>query len=68
MTNIKIKTKGMHCQSCEALLNDSLEALDGVDRSEASHKSGIVSVDFDEAKVSEKSILEIIKLEGYDIK
>ena len=67
MTNIKIKTKGMHCTSCEMLVKEALEELDGVNKAEASHESGIVSVDFDKNKVSEKDIIEVIKLEGYEI-
>lgn len=68
MANIKIKTKGMHCSSCEMLVKDALEELDGVSTANADHKSGVISVDFDDNKVNEKDILEIIKLEGYEIK
>lgn len=68
MANIKVKTKGMHCSSCEILVKDALEELGGVNKAEASHESGIVSVDFDDNKVNEKDIIEVIKLEGYEIK
>ena len=68
MANIKIKTKGMHCSSCEMLVKDSLEELDGVNTANADHKSGVISVDFDDNKVNEKDIIEVIKLEGYEIK
>jgi copper chaperone len=67
MTKIKIKTKGMHCGSCEILVKDALEELEGVNKAEASHESGVVSVDFDENKTNEKEIIEIVKLEGYEI-
>ncbi len=67
MVNIKIQTKGMHCQSCEILIKDGLKELEGINRVEASHKSGIVSVDFDDKKLSEKEIIEVVKLEGYEI-
>ncbi|MBR9691590.1 heavy-metal-associated domain-containing protein [Candidatus Woesearchaeota archaeon] len=68
MKNIKIKTKGMHCSSCEMLVKDSLEELDGVEKAEANFKSGIIGVNFDENKVTESNILKIIKSEGYKIK
>ena len=68
MAKINIKTKGMHCPSCEMLVKDSLEELEGVNNVDASFKSGVVSVDFDEAKVSKKDVIEVIKLEGYEIK
>lgn len=67
MKTIKIKTRGMHCHSCEMLLKDSLEELEGIEKTEANHKSGIVEVNFDQNKVTEKNILEIIKSEGYEI-
>ena len=67
MANIRIKTKGMHCNSCEVLVKDSLEELEGVSTANADHKSGVIEVDFDDSKVSEKDILEVIKLEGYKI-
>ncbi|MBW3004654.1 cation transporter, partial [Candidatus Woesearchaeota archaeon] len=68
MKKIKIKTKGMHCASCEVLLKSVLEELEGVNDAKASCKTGIISVDFDEDKVNEKEIIELIKLEGYKIK
>ncbi len=67
MTNIKLKTKGMHCQSCEMLVVDALEELDGVKKAEASFKTGMVSVDFDESKLSKSKIESVIKSEGYSI-
>tara|TARA_Y100000310_G_scaffold321029_1_gene378110 strand:- start:5812 stop:6015 length:204 start_codon:yes stop_codon:yes gene_type:complete len=66
MVKIEIKTKGMHCTSCEILVKDSLMEA-GVDKVEASYKSGIISVDFDENKISKEDIIKIIKLEGYEI-
>ncbi len=67
MKKTQIKTKGMHCPSCEMLIKDSLEELEGVNKAEASFKSGIISVDFDENKTNEKEIIDIVKLEGYEI-
>lgn len=64
---IEIKTKGMHCTSCEMLLKDSLEELEGVSNIEASSKTGIVSVDFDETKITENKIIKTIKQEGYEV-
>jgi copper chaperone CopZ len=61
------KVKGMHCSSCEMLIKDSLEETKGVNAAEASHKKASVSVDYDEAKISEKMIKSIIKSEGYEV-
>jgi copper chaperone len=68
MANIKIKTKGMHCSSCEMLVKDALEELDGINKAEASHESGIVSVDFDDSKIGPEAIKAVISSEGYEIK
>ena len=68
MTNIKLKTKGMHCPSCEMLVKDSLEELDGVKKVNVSHESGIVEVDFDESKTKQKEIIRIVEDEGYKVK
>lgn len=65
--NIKLKTKGMHCSSCEMLVKDALEDLDGVKKVEASHKSGVIAIDFDDAKVDISKIKETIKKEGYEV-
>ena len=67
MVNIKLKTKGMHCPSCEVLVMDSLEELEGVSNAKADNSSGIVEVDFDESKTNVNKIKSIIKKEGYNI-
>jgi copper chaperone CopZ len=66
MKKLMLNVKGMHCSSCEMLIKDSLDEL-GVPKAEASHKTGIVNVEFDEKKVSEKKIKEAIKKEGYEV-
>ncbi len=68
MANIKLKTKGMHCTSCEMLVRDALEELDGVNKAEASFKDGIISVDFDDNKVDKNKITEVIWAEGFEVK
>lgn len=59
--------EGMHCQGCEMLLKDIIQELEGIKLVEASHTNGEISVEFDESRISEKSIREIIKREGYKI-
>ncbi len=67
MANIKIKTKGMHCTSCEILLKEALEETEGVNKVEVSYKTGIVSVDYDAKKINQGDILEIIEIKGYEV-
>ena len=68
MAKLKLNVKGMHCGSCEMLIKDSLEETEGIEKVEVSHKSGEVNIDFDESKVNEHKIKEIIKNEGYKVK
>ena len=67
MVNIKIKTIGMHCPSCEMLVKDSLEDEEGVNNSKADFKLGIIEVDFDEEKTNLNKIKDIINKEGYKV-
>lgn len=64
---LKIKVKGMHCKSCEVLLKESLEELDGVEEVKVSHISGIVSINLDESKVRKEDIIKKIEKEGYGV-
>ncbi|HLC96175.1 MAG TPA: heavy-metal-associated domain-containing protein [Candidatus Nanoarchaeia archaeon] len=59
---------GMHCPSCEILITDSLMETPGVANAAASEKAGTVDVEFDEKKVNESKIKDIIKKEGYRVK
>ncbi len=63
----KFEVKGMHCKSCEMLVKDSLEEESGVNSADVSYAEGLVNVEFDEAKISEKKIMSIIRNEGYEV-
>jgi len=67
MIKLNIKTKGMHCSSCEMLIKDSLEDLKGVIKANASHKLGIVNVEFDKKKINEFKIKQAIISAGYKV-
>ena len=61
----KLNVKGMHCKSCEMLINDALQD-EGV-KSQVNVKKGEVVVDFDESKIKLEKIKSIIKKEGYNV-
>ncbi len=63
---VKLSVKGMHCRSCEMLINDSLKDL-GANSASSSHKSGVVEVDYNIDKLSLDLIKEAIKKAGYDV-
>jgi len=66
MKNETLYVEGMHCKSCEMLVEDALEEL-GVKKTEVSHEKGTVKVTFDEEKVSLGDIKKAIKGEGYEV-
>lgn len=63
-TTTKLHTTGMHCKSCEIMLRDAIEEIEGCKVRSISSKTGIVSVDMpDEA--DESKIREVIRSGGY---
>ena len=66
MKKIMLDVKGMHCTSCEMLIQDSLEEL-GI-QTEVSHEKGTVSATFDENSITEDQIKEAIVKEGFGVK
>ena len=63
----KLIVKGMHCKSCDVLVEDSLSDLEGVQSSKSNHQEGFVDIEFDESKVNIKQIKKVIIDEGYEV-
>jgi Cu+-exporting ATPase len=69
MENVKkisIKTKGMHCVSCERLIKDALLELNGVKNAKADYPKEITFVEFDSSKTNLSKIMKAIKDAGYE--
>jgi copper chaperone CopZ len=66
MKRMTLNVKGMHCRSCEAMIQESLE--DAGVKAVASAKDEKVQVEFDEKRISEKEIHKIIEENGYEVK
>ena len=62
MVNIKIK--GMHCKSCEKLIQDSVSKIKGVKSVDISYETEIGEVTFDD-KTNISEILKVIEEQGY---
>lgn len=62
-----IKIKGMTCKSCEMLIKEEVEELDGVKSCHVSAEKGEATIEFDPQKTSFDKIKDIIKEEGYKI-
>ncbi len=62
----KIKVDGMHCRSCEMLLDDSISEIRGVESVEADSKRGIVEVSVPDETTLDL-VKEVIRKEGYKV-
>ncbi|HII71392.1 TPA: heavy-metal-associated domain-containing protein [Candidatus Woesearchaeota archaeon] len=67
MKTINLRILGMHCSSCEMLIRDGLEELDGVKDVQVSHKTGSATLVFDESKINENAIKSAIATEGFEV-
>ena len=59
------KVKGMHCPSCEKLLQMEIVDLPGVGAVRADYKSGVVEVEGD--KMDSDKIKQAIRNNGYKV-
>jgi copper chaperone CopZ len=65
MTKKIFKILGMHCSSCAMNIDGELEDTEGIKSSNTSYAKQETKVEFDEKKLDDKKILEIIKDVGY---
>lgn len=63
---INLKVKGMHCDSCAALIKEDLADI-GVSNVIVKVKEGLVSVEFDENKLTINKIKDVIKALNYEV-
>ncbi len=64
---ITIQIAGMHCRSCELLVEDSLSEVSGVRRSVVNFKKGTAEIHFDQQKPEDSEIEKAIRGAGYSI-
>ncbi|MDI6712001.1 MAG: heavy metal-associated domain-containing protein [Anaerosomatales bacterium] len=62
----EIPTRGMHCRSCETLVELTVGEMEGVRSVEASAGDGLTRVAYDPEAVSIAEIVEAICGVGYD--
>ena len=65
MKKMKFKITGMHCTSCAMNIDGELEDTEGVKQSNTNYAKQETEVEFDEKKLDEKKVMEIIKSVGY---
>ncbi len=66
MAKIKLNVAGMHCISCELLLEKGFEKIDGVHSCDVSHKKGVVEVECSD-DVSLSDLESVVKACGYQV-
>lgn len=59
------KISGMHCTSCAMNIDGELEDTDGVKQSNTNYAKSQTEVEFDEKKVNQEKIINIIQKSGY---
>lgn len=60
------RVEGMHCASCTMLVDDVIEDLPGVRRSQTTLKTGLAVVEYDPTFCSPADVVAAIAEAGYD--
>jgi mercuric ion binding protein len=60
-----IRVEGMHCKMCSASVAKALKATDGVEKVEVSNEKGVAVVQYDDQKVTETKLREVINGTGF---
>src|SRR3989339_651066 len=66
MENTTIHIKGMHCRSCEILIEDELLKIPGVQKADIDYKKGEALI-YCENEIDEAKITEVVTHAGYEI-
>ncbi len=64
---VKMKTTGMHCQSCSMLIEMNVGDLDGVENVKSDYRTGMTEVSYDPDRTSPKEIESEIEKSGYGV-
>jgi len=59
--------KGMHCRSCEIMLENSISKISGVKKVNVNHKRGTAEVEFADNPVANELVAQAVKEAGYSI-
>ncbi len=67
MVKKTFKVSDMHCTNCAMKIEEIEDDLPGVRQVSASYHKMQLTVEYDEARVSEAQILEAVKSKGYTV-
>jgi copper chaperone CopZ len=60
-----IRVEGMHCKMCSASIEKALKATAGVEKVEVSYEKGEAVIQYDDEKVTEAKLREVINGTGF---
>jgi copper chaperone CopZ len=66
MNKQKVHIKGMHCRSCELLIEDELKKVPGVTTVSVNHQTGIADVDC-ECELDQQAVAKAVENAGYSL-
>lgn len=66
MNKQKVHIQGMHCRSCELLLEDELKKVPGVHSVSVNHKTGIADVHCD-CELDQQAVAKAVQSAGYSL-
>lgn len=64
---IKLDIKGMHCRSCEILLEKNISKVEGVERAKANFLRGVVEIHYDRNRPDTEILRQVVENSGYRI-
>jgi copper chaperone CopZ len=62
---VTIRVEGMHCKMCSASVTKALKATAGVEKVEVSDEKGEAVIQYDDQKVTEAKLREVINGTGF---
>ena len=65
MTETNLKVPDMSCAHCKAAVEGSLNAIEGVERSNADFEKGVVGISYDESRVKPEDLERAVESAGY---
>jgi copper chaperone len=68
MIETTLNVEGMSCAHCKAAVEEELNGLEGVERSNADVESGTVKVIYDESRVGTADLKGAVEEAGYTLK
>ncbi|MBC6297057.1 heavy-metal-associated domain-containing protein [Listeria sp. FSL L7-1517] len=67
MEKLTLKIEGMTCGHCEARVTKALEEVAGVTNAKVSLEEGRATVEFENGKVTEDTLIDAVEEAGYEV-